>query len=113
VVRFLEDVRAERYEQAYATSSPILTGSYTYQQFLMTAGKLQMEELPCVDEEDIEAMELVEGHVGLGPKDVVVSGFRIFYTCEGDDEPRTITVYLDMAPTHLAPPAGVASFFFQ
>lgn len=109
---FIENVRIEEYQEAYDACSYILKQSYSYQQFLMAAGKLQMEELPCVTDEDVRDMEPVEGHVGLGPKDILVSGFLVTYRCPGDQQDRALTVYLDFPPNHIVAPLGVASFFF-
>ncbi len=109
---FLHNVRIEDYRKAYDGCSPILKDSYTYDQFLMVAGKLQMEELPCILEDDIDAMIPTKGPVGLGPEDVEVPGFRILYACEGDGQDRALVVYLDWDLLHLEPSRGVASFFF-
>ena len=110
VVTFLDSVRAEKYEQAYEDCSWVLKKVYTYDQFLMIAGKLEMEELPCITIKDIEAMEQTTGHVGIGPKDIEVAGFLIRYECGG--EKRILFIYLDWGG-QWDPPGGVASVWWR
>lgn len=111
VKEFLGHVRQERYEEAYESASYIMKKSYTYDQFLMVAGKLEMEELDCITDEDIDAMEPTSGHVGLGPKDIVVEGFLVRYSCE-DGPDRLLIIYLDWGRS-IAPPGGVASMYWK
>jgi hypothetical protein len=110
VVDFLDAVRAEKYEQAYETSSYVMKEVYTFDQFLMIAGKLEMEEMPCITDENVSAMERTTGHVGIGPKDIEVHGFLIRYACE--DEARILFVLLDWGGQWL-PPGGVASVWWK
>lgn len=111
VTAFLGLIRQERYEEAYESTSHIMKQSYDYDTFLKVAGKLEMEELPCITDRDIEEMEPTSGHVGLGPKDVVVEGFLIRYGC-GEDRDRVLVVFLDWSRM-MTPPGGVASMYWK
>jgi hypothetical protein len=110
VADFLDAVRTEKYEQAYEEGSFLLRDVYSFDQFLMIAGKLQMEEMPCISEENVSAMERTTGHVGIGPKDVEVHGFLIRYAC--GDEARILFVLLDWGG-EWTPPGGVASVWWK
>jgi len=112
VTGFLSLVREERYLEAWKSVSWMMKESYDWEDFLAVAGKLQMEEMPCIDEEDVEAMEPTEGHVGIGPKDLEVSGFLVRYACE-DGEERILILYLDWSRGGISPPGGVASFWWK
>lgn len=114
VEAFLDDVRDERYEQAYEASSFVLKEVYSFDQFLMLAGKLQMEEMPCITDGDIAAMERTTGNVGIGPKDVEVEGFLIRYGCtqEGEKDSRVLFIYLDWSGGW-SEPGGVASVWWK
>ena len=110
VLDFLDAVRSERYEEAYEASSFMLKNVYTFDQFLMIAGKLEMEEMPCIADEDVAAMEQTSGNVGIGPKDVDVEGFLIRYSCDGQD--RILFIYLDWGGEWTSP-GGVASIWWR
>ena len=113
VVDFLADVRDEKYEQAYEASSFVLKKVYSMDQFLMIAGKLQMEEMPCITDDDVAAMEPTSGHVGIGPKDISVDGFLIRYGCTpGGEKDRFLIIYLDWNGSW-TPPGGVASLYWK
>jgi hypothetical protein len=110
VTTFLSLVREESYQEAYDGSSYILREAYTYEQFLMVAGKLQMEEMPCFGDAEVQAMEPTSGHVGIGPKDISVKGFLVRYSC--DDQDRVLIILLDWSGI-VGQPSGVASLYWK
>ena len=56
VEEFLGLIRQEKYAEAYESTSHIMKQSYDYDTFLKVAGKFEMEELPCISDQDIEEL---------------------------------------------------------